>query len=157
MRRYTLFLLSYFFFLMIRRPPRSTLFPYTTLFRSGVSKVLDELLQYNEFNEFYIVDLSDPKNEHLQNKTFDELLLPLRKQKILLVAIKIVYHDHHNNIIIDNSEIKKRLLEEGLEREVIINPIAENEISRRTDGGDQLIVFATSRKNLEKQIQQIIF
>src|SRR3712207_7125849 len=25
-----------FFFLMIRRPPRSTLFPYTTLFRSDV-------------------------------------------------------------------------------------------------------------------------
>src|SRR2546430_12290062 len=25
----------YFFFLMIRRPPRSTLFPYTTLFRSS--------------------------------------------------------------------------------------------------------------------------
>src|SRR3712207_8673849 len=24
-----------FFFIMIRRPPRSTLFPYTTLFRSG--------------------------------------------------------------------------------------------------------------------------
>src|SRR5260370_42716457 len=30
----------YFFFLMIRRPPRSTLFPYTTLFRSpaGVAR-----------------------------------------------------------------------------------------------------------------------
>src|SRR3712207_8134621 len=28
-------MLLYFFFLMIRRPPRSTLFPYTTLFRSG--------------------------------------------------------------------------------------------------------------------------
>src|SRR5256885_11322959 len=27
-------LFSFFFFLMIRRPPRSTLFPYTTLFRS---------------------------------------------------------------------------------------------------------------------------
>src|SRR2546422_4084820 len=26
---------SFFFFLMIRRPPRSTLFPYTTLFRSS--------------------------------------------------------------------------------------------------------------------------
>src|SRR2546421_3697635 len=25
-----------FFFLMIRRPPRSTLFPYTTLFRSSI-------------------------------------------------------------------------------------------------------------------------
>src|SRR3712207_9197715 len=31
-----------FFFLMIRRPPRSTLFPYTTLFRS------DEVLAANE-------------------------------------------------------------------------------------------------------------
>src|SRR5689334_23575237 len=28
-----------FFFLMIRRPPRSTLFPYTTLFRSAVDRV----------------------------------------------------------------------------------------------------------------------
>src|SRR2546430_11317518 len=27
--------MSIFFFLMIRRPPRSTLFPYTTLFRSA--------------------------------------------------------------------------------------------------------------------------
>src|SRR5687768_18617616 len=27
---------SFFFFLMIRRPPRSTLFPYTTLFRSVI-------------------------------------------------------------------------------------------------------------------------
>src|SRR2546425_6976034 len=29
----------FFFFLMIRRPPRSTLFPYTTLFRSPCSPV----------------------------------------------------------------------------------------------------------------------
>src|SRR5438309_12112339 len=29
---------SCFFFLIIRRPPRSTLFPYTTLFRSGPRK-----------------------------------------------------------------------------------------------------------------------
>src|SRR2546422_2022508 len=31
-------LLFSFFFLMIRRPPRSTLFPYTTLFRSRVGR-----------------------------------------------------------------------------------------------------------------------
>src|SRR3712207_7398025 len=31
---FTLFTYSVIFFLMIRRPPRSTLFPYTTLFRS---------------------------------------------------------------------------------------------------------------------------
>src|SRR2546429_5912221 len=30
--------LLFFFFLMIRRPPRSTLFPYTTLFRSVVRR-----------------------------------------------------------------------------------------------------------------------
>src|SRR3990170_5866018 len=29
----------FFFFLMIRRPPRSTLFPYTTLFRSPVDNI----------------------------------------------------------------------------------------------------------------------
>src|ERR1041384_3767806 len=33
-----------FFFLMIRRPPRSTLFPYTTLFRSVPFAVFDALL-----------------------------------------------------------------------------------------------------------------
>src|SRR2546423_3893761 len=35
-----------FFFLMIRRPPRSTLFPYTTLFRSrhGLRVIARELL-----------------------------------------------------------------------------------------------------------------
>src|SRR2546430_8680874 len=33
---YSASLFLFFFFLMIRRPPRSTLFPYTTLFRSNV-------------------------------------------------------------------------------------------------------------------------
>src|SRR5258705_10014842 len=31
----------FFFFLMIRRPPRSTLFPYTTLFRSDRARNLN--------------------------------------------------------------------------------------------------------------------
>ena len=38
------------FFLMIRRPPRSTLFPYTTLFRSNLSVngyELESVLGYN--------------------------------------------------------------------------------------------------------------
>src|SRR2546426_2404454 len=42
----TAYLHSFFFFLMIRRPPRSTLFPYTTLFRSpkarSVSRLFDQ-------------------------------------------------------------------------------------------------------------------
>src|SRR5438477_4674951 len=36
---YVLFFVFCFFFLMIRRPPRSTLFPYTTLFRSVSGEV----------------------------------------------------------------------------------------------------------------------
>src|SRR5438309_9784478 len=35
-----LFTVFVFFFLMLRRPPRSTLFPYTTLFRSDLCLVL---------------------------------------------------------------------------------------------------------------------
>src|SRR5438034_3482772 len=37
--QYDLFNCS-FFFLMIRRPPRSTLFPYTTLFRSRLLRIV---------------------------------------------------------------------------------------------------------------------
>src|SRR2546426_2854549 len=44
-----------FFFLMIRRPPRSTLFPYTTLFRS-------------HFTIMLIVSIADDvDSEHLQS------------------------------------------------------------------------------------------
>src|ERR1035438_6085208 len=42
------------FFLMIRRPPRSTLFPYTTLFRSGHrrgSRPMTRILDINAFSE----------------------------------------------------------------------------------------------------------
>src|SRR3712207_9077504 len=50
---------SAFFFLMIRRPPRSTLFPYTTLFRSRSQlvacrclflEVLSSIVAHHEFN-----------------------------------------------------------------------------------------------------------
>src|SRR3712207_9477649 len=37
--------LVFFFFLMIRRPPRSTLFPYTTLFRSASPRASVAMMQ----------------------------------------------------------------------------------------------------------------
>src|SRR5437899_9154113 len=40
------FVLSFLFFLMIRRPPRSTLFPYTTLFRSVPEIILSAHLHH---------------------------------------------------------------------------------------------------------------
>src|SRR6266571_721801 len=42
----------YFFFLMIRRPPRSTLFPYTTLFRSFGGPVAPLIVYQQADSEF---------------------------------------------------------------------------------------------------------
>src|SRR3712207_8788102 len=39
----------FFFLLIIRRPPRSTLFPYTTLFRSGGEDLGDLRLELGDF------------------------------------------------------------------------------------------------------------
>src|SRR3712207_9097193 len=63
-----------FFFLMIRRPPRSTLFPYTTLFRStvwrGVS--VDTLLERIETSADYVVQYSD--GGYTTNLPLDDLV-----------------------------------------------------------------------------------
>src|SRR3712207_8294190 len=45
-----------FFFLMIRRPPRSTLFPYTTLFRSYQERYPDVALDLRELSTMHQVD-----------------------------------------------------------------------------------------------------
>src|SRR5690349_24839434 len=47
---------SIIFFLMIRRPPRSTLFPYTTLFRS---KGLETKAKKTGASKIYIDDLQE--------------------------------------------------------------------------------------------------
>src|SRR3712207_9522370 len=67
-----------FFFLMIRRPPRSTLFPYTTLFRSAED--LGPLARVGalafggsaaEWEKYYVegsrVDLEDRKSTRLNS------------------------------------------------------------------------------------------
>src|SRR5947207_5447908 len=46
-----------FFFLMIRRPPRSTLFPYTTLFRSARAKRVGDLSLHLAVRVQRLVDL----------------------------------------------------------------------------------------------------
>src|SRR5258708_26209401 len=48
-----------FFFLMIRRPPRSTLFPYTTLFRSRTARKKDQHKNGKERSSFFRVWLKD--------------------------------------------------------------------------------------------------
>src|SRR3712207_9144289 len=58
-----------FFFLMIRRPPRSTLFPYTTLFRSKLS---DKRLYIPKETPYM-----DPHNTWIANHEGSTLVLPV--------------------------------------------------------------------------------
>src|SRR5256885_7312053 len=61
-----------FFFLMIRRPPRSTLFPYTTLFRSrcrpaehregGVADATPRDVHHSKRSEEHTSELQSPCN-----------------------------------------------------------------------------------------------
>src|SRR3989338_7429886 len=49
---------------MIRRPPRSTLFPYTTLFRSRISPVLAHAVKITRANKMRIVIHRTRSEEH---------------------------------------------------------------------------------------------
>jgi len=127
-----------------------------SILNPGVSKLMNNIFSYsNDTNEFYAIDLSRSGNSSLRNKTFDELLLPLREQGILLVAIRVIYRDESNNIIVDEDEINARLEKEGLYRQIITNPITKAEISRNTTSDDQLLVLAVSAMKLERGIENI--
>src|SRR5256885_3899653 len=65
------FMPFFFFFLMIRRPPRSTLFPYTTLFRSPRGRVsMNSLTRSSDiFPGFvpFLAELGDRKSTRLNS------------------------------------------------------------------------------------------
>src|SRR3989449_9499474 len=75
----------FFFFLMIRRPPRSTLFPYTTLFRSvsgqGRFNSLDGHLPADEEREDHVGEDDDvpdrEQREALRNLHLRRVFLSL--------------------------------------------------------------------------------
>src|SRR3712207_9580609 len=80
---------SVFFFLMIRRPPRSTLFPYTTLFRSvflGVTEdgfaTWDNTVNIFEGNAYLLVARSEEHTSELQSRQYLVCRLLLEKKKI---------------------------------------------------------------------------
>src|SRR5215208_7267318 len=69
----------FFFFLMIRRPPRSTLFPYTTLFRSAAG-VVDHARQ-GEPRRARGRDRSEEHTSELQSRGHLVCRLLLEKKK----------------------------------------------------------------------------
>src|SRR5260221_8368153 len=57
----------FFFFLMIRRPPRSTLFPYTTLFRSVRAEIARAIRTKTDYVIEHRVNRVDRKSTRLNS------------------------------------------------------------------------------------------
>src|SRR5574340_1549544 len=70
-----------FFFLMIRRPPRSTLFPYTTLFRSAASTVSTAVNDYQSARDAVTRMRSEEHTSELQSPKDLVCRLLLEKKK----------------------------------------------------------------------------
>src|SRR2546425_9615641 len=92
---------------MIRRPPRSTLFPYTTLFRSFFLESLPvhahkRVPGRNALD--HVVTRSEEHTSELQSLAYlvCRLLLEKKKKKIY----KIYNIKHHNKSVINNIIIK---------------------------------------------------
>src|SRR5256885_11186131 len=88
-----------FFFLMIRRPPRSTLFPYTTLFRSVPGFLLTHSLekasrklffkqQCKAFGHDAGTNRSEEHTSELQSPCNLVCRLLLEKKKITALAVR---------------------------------------------------------------------
>src|SRR5437588_8172102 len=71
----------YFFFLMIRRPPRSTLFPYTTLFRSSSLLLFHPYLWVRDLNLATFGMRSEEHTSELQSHSDLVCRLLLEKKK----------------------------------------------------------------------------
>src|SRR2546422_8207241 len=101
----------FFFFLMIRRPPRSTLFPYTTLFRSQlrigllvvtVDRVAQRVLAGDD-REHITARRSEEHTSELQSRLHLVCRLLLEKKKLIAVTLRdraghttvLTYDDEH--------------------------------------------------------------
>src|SRR5215475_15022482 len=92
----------FFFFLMIRRPPRSTLFPYTTLFRSGEADAhRDRRRIHAGVGARRLRPLPEPRSEEhtseLQSRENLVCRLLLEKKKKNIICLFLVKKKKKNN------------------------------------------------------------
>src|SRR5260370_13986601 len=99
---------------MIRRPPRSTLFPYTTLFRSSlVAKVMVELALAGRRDTHYVVKArSEEHTSELQShlNLVCRLLLEKKKRTLQVEEVERPTLDllGDSYAVVDDSRYKQR-------------------------------------------------
>src|SRR2546430_12606062 len=87
-----------FFFLMIRRPPRSTLFPYTTLFRSlGAREFLLLLLLTPELSNLCDQDEARAKAMAISSVRSEEHTSELQSQSNLVCRLLLEKKKKHSS------------------------------------------------------------
>src|SRR3712207_8002509 len=104
---------QFFFFLMIRRPPRSTLFPYTTLFRSVIPQnnstqecsvcdpvVLERIREYTRQPSISaenrgIRERSEEHTSELQSRQYLVCRLLLEKKNTTTSCMTSTYRRHN--------------------------------------------------------------
>src|SRR5215210_8244376 len=89
------FVFALFFFLMIRRPPRSTLFPYTTLFRSGGPLHPGLGVCLNGGDAGGAAPRSEEHTSELQSPMYLVCRLLLEKKKTHTILTPIQPHQHN--------------------------------------------------------------
>src|SRR3712207_9428549 len=86
-----------FFFLMIRRPPRSTLFPYTTLFRSAdLVAVPGDVLDQHVGQGLVRADLGGRGDAELARS--EEHTSELQSRQYLVCRLLLEKKKKHNNL-----------------------------------------------------------
>src|SRR5256885_6195432 len=103
----------FFFFLMIRRPPRSTLFPYTTLFRSRVrgldpGEVRVARRERGELGAGLVHDHDDESLQPRSEEHTSELQSPCNLVCRLLLEKKNKRHESTRVIRIPDVPIKRQ-------------------------------------------------
>src|SRR2546428_7466104 len=91
---------------MIRRPPRSTLFPYTTLFRSG-----------RDINDLTIVILDRPRHEKLIKEVRDAgARIHLIEDGDVIAALSVRSEEHTSELQSRSDLVCRLLLEKKKSR-----------------------------------------
>src|SRR5258706_9962720 len=93
---------------MIRRPPRSTLFPYTTLFRSLEFTQIDIEMSFIEREDLYeLIERSEEHTSELQSLTnlVCRLLLEKKNEVMRFSGIDERYYVIGDNCSIANTRI----------------------------------------------------